>query len=253
VRKATKLSCLVLLSIVLVSVTAGADGRSPSKGPSGCPFVTQEVVYPPGTSATFRFWRVGVSCAKVERLFKAFWRHANAGRCEGSRCIVSLPGGWQCSGFSAAESAETKGAEFGCYKGPRVQFRAYPLMQGRGFLSANRKIWCSASALSASDDRHLVCVSKAAPGHFSGVGAVLGMQGPPQLCEELTAAEAEQQPPPLGCSLNFDSGAPVLPAGSTAEDGGFRCSAGQAEITCTFGEGKSQNGFVISQTTVAAT
>ena len=250
-RRIAKLSCLGLCSVALVVAVAGADGRAVASGPWGCPFATQKVVYPPGRT-TFRFWKVGVGCPKVEQLFAAFLRHARAGRCEGSRCITTFPGGWSCSGFSPVESAETKGADSGCYKGPKTKFRAYPLMQGRGFLSADRKIWCFGEFRSELSDRELGCVSKAAPGRLSGVGAVIGPRGAPRLCEELTAAEAEQHPPPWGCFQNFDSGAPVLPPGSTAEEGGFRCSSSTTGIACTYGEGDERHGFVISPTAVSA-
>jgi len=252
-RRIAKLGCLGIVLSVLAVAVAGADDRGATSSPWGCPFSSQKVVYPPGTTTTFRFWKVGVSCPKVGRLFAAFWRHARAGQCEGSRCIVTLPGGWACSGFSAPESAENQGAESGCYKGPKVKFRAYPVLRTRGFLSPDRKIWCFASPLSAVDDRELGCVSKPAPGHLSGVGAVLGTKGPPRLCEELTAEELEPgHPPPWDCFQNFDRGAPVLSAGSSVEDGGFRCTSNGGQITCTYGEGSSRRGFVISQTTVAA-
>lgn len=224
--------------------------RARTTAATSCPFATTKVVYPPGRT-TFRFWRTGVSCAKVGHLFQAFFRHVNAGLCEGARCIVKFPGGWYCSGFSAVESAETGGAEAGCYKQAGVKFRAYPVMQN-GFLSPDRKVWCIGNLQSLPAEREFGCVSRPAPGHRSGVGAVLGVKGAPQICEELTPEDLEEHPPPWNCFQNFDPKAPVLPRGSAVVAGGFRCSSGSAGITCTYGEGAARAGFVISQTDVHA-
>lgn len=76
---------------------------------------------------TLRFVLIGsLSCDTAHRLVRAYFHHvATGGHCEGTQCLVSFPGGWDCGYFFATESHETGGAIAGCAQGSGARIRVY--------------------------------------------------------------------------------------------------------------------------------
>ena len=76
---------------------------------------------------TLRFVLIGsVSCDTAHRLIRAYFHHvATGGHCEGTQCLVSFPGGWDCGYFFATESHETGGGIAGCGQSSGARIRVY--------------------------------------------------------------------------------------------------------------------------------
>jgi hypothetical protein len=108
-----------------------------------------------------------------------------------------------------------------------------------GFLSPDRKTWCSGTA------REIGCVSFRGPvGQGAGHGAVLGRGGKVTICPESSAG------PGWACFQNFDESAPVLKYGKRAAVGAFLCSSTRQGIACTVRA--SGRGFRVDRDEVVA-
>jgi hypothetical protein len=108
-----------------------------------------------------------------------------------------------------------------------------------GFLSPDRKTWCSGTA------KEVGCVSFRGPvDQGAGHGAVLSRGGKLTLCPESSAG------PAWACFQNFDESAPVLHYGKRAEVGPFVCASKRQGITCTVRAGG--RGFRIDRDEVVA-
>jgi hypothetical protein len=192
---------------------------------------------------TLRFLLIrGVSCGKAHALIKALYHHLATGNCEGDRCITELGHRWNCSLFVAPESAELGGAVGGCLQtSTGAKLRVYSAL--RGFLSPDRRVWCSGGYPLSGPTAEVGCVtSPATPNR----GAVLGADGSLTLCTEVPAEIGH--PAPWGCYQNFDPHAPVLAEGESVESAGFRCVSAPDGITCTLAAGSDAGkGFRISK------
>jgi hypothetical protein len=165
-----------------------------------------------------------VTCAQAHHVVRAWYRRIAAGKCAlgGNFCVLSLPGGWSCSFFAAAEERYTGGAPLGCAR-RSARVRLYPTKETlTQFLSEDRQVRCSIGAQQAS------CV--AAKGH----GATVLSNGTVTLCMAGS------------CIQPFNTRAPRLLAGQATNIHGFRCTAAATGITCTRSHGPAQGGgFVI--------
>jgi hypothetical protein len=102
-----------------------------------------------------------------------------------------------------------------------------------GFLSPDKKVWCS------GDSREVGCVAFRGAVSGPGHGAIVKRGGRVVLCAE-KAGRTEWD-----CFQNFDEKAPVLRYGQRAEVGGFRCASARDGITCTVAA--TGKGFVINR------
>jgi hypothetical protein len=108
-----------------------------------------------------------------------------------------------------------------------------------GFLSPDRKTWCSATA------KEVGCVSfRGAVDQGAGHGAILRRGGALTLCPESSAG------PGWACFQNFDESAPVLHYGRRVEVGPFLCASRRQGITCTVRA--SGRGFRVDRDEVVA-
>jgi hypothetical protein len=175
-----------------------------------------------------------VSCAKAHSLIRALYNHVASGSCEGNRCITELPRGWACGFFVGPESEELGNAVGGCFRSSTgAKVRVYSALEG--FLSPNRKIWCSGgfSRLPGSPPE-VGCVTSGAVRPL--LGGIVSADGAVTLCTE--APREVGHPAPWGCYQNFDRSEPILPYGEAFEGGGFRCASGRDGITCTVVSGE---------------
>jgi hypothetical protein len=102
-----------------------------------------------------------------------------------------------------------------------------------GFLSPDRKVWCSGGG------GEVGCVVLPAAGSStSGHGAIVKRGGRVILCPE-GVGEAGWD-----CFQNFDEKAHVLHYGRRAEAGGIRCTSARKGITCTVAA--TGRGFLIN-------
>jgi hypothetical protein len=101
---------------------------------------------------------------------------------------------------------------------PALTARASSAVGADGFLSPDRKTWCSGTA------KEVGCVSLPGP---TSHGAIVKRGGKVILCRVGSAGAGWK------CFQNFDSKAPVLRYGRRAEVGGFTCASARQGITCT--------------------
>jgi hypothetical protein len=102
-----------------------------------------------------------------------------------------------------------------------VSARSSVAVGADGFLSPDRKIWCSGNA------KEIGCVSLPGTADQANHGAILRSDGRVVLCPEGSAG------PGWKCFQNFDEKAPVLRYGRSAEIGGFTYASTRQGITCT--------------------
>ena len=108
-----------------------------------------------------------------------------------------------------------------------------------GFLSPDRKTWCSGTA------KEVGCVSfRGAVDQGAAHGAVLKRGGKLTLCPESSAG------PAWACFQNFDESAPVLHYGKRVEVGPFVCASTRHGVKCSVGPGG--RGFRIDRDEVVA-
>lgn len=124
-RKLSFLLVGVILALALIATGAPASAER-GRAASVCSKLTVNAGRY-GGKQTVRVVLIGrVSCAHAHGLVGSFYHMVASGRCEGAHCNVRLPGGWDCSFFSAAESRETGGAISGCFHTSREKIRLYP-------------------------------------------------------------------------------------------------------------------------------
>jgi hypothetical protein len=102
--------------------------------------------------------------------------------------------------------------------GPAETARASAAIGADGFLSPDRKTWCSGTA------KEVGCVSLPGP---TSHGAIVKRGGKVILCPVGSAGVGWK------CFQNFDAKAPVLHYGRRADVGGFTCASARQGITCT--------------------
>jgi hypothetical protein len=74
-----------------------------------------------------------VTCANARRLITTYLRRATARVCasHGTRCILTVDGGWTCSFLSAIESETAGGAIMGCFRSATTRFTIVPVARPR--------------------------------------------------------------------------------------------------------------------------
>ena len=241
----------VVLVVCIVFAALGSSG-SVSQAATTCSNQTVDGGRFVG-KLTLRVVLIGrVSCAKAHSLVRTYYRRMAAGDCEANNfCLLSFPGGWNCSIFSFGQSQTAGGAMAGCARGgagPKI--RLYKARSDRRtlhlaqFLSTDRQVWCVIGRASS------FCAAGPPPTQRSAqppqYGATLERDGSVTTCAVPTPGATAT------CTQNWNAAAPVLPLGRRNQRGGVRCTARPTGITCKLmrGSGKGK-GFWISATGVA--
>jgi hypothetical protein len=155
-------------------------------------------------------------------------------------------GRFACAVLAAGVRCTVTGSGKGFVLGPNrlravggAHAHASNAIEADGFLSPDRKTWCSGTA------KEVGCVAfHGSVDQGAGHGAVLKRGGALTLCPESSAG------PGWACFQNFDESAPVLHYGQRIEVGPFLCASRRQGITCTVRA--SGRGFRIDRDEVVA-
>jgi hypothetical protein len=183
-----------------------------------------------------RFKLIGrVSCAKAHRLVRTYFHKMATGGCGqlNNFCLLSFPGGWSCSIFSAGESQQAGGAMAGCARtGAKIRlFKARRTRSARtnaSFRSPSRNISCEMTDDPRGSSPHVYCQSFAKP-H----SVLMDVTGRLKICRGRL------------CLGDPGEHTPVLRYGKRVQVGRFTCRSRRSGVSCAVT--KTGMGFLIDR------
>ena len=196
-----------------------------------------------GTTPTrVRIERRGVTCADARRLISTYLRRATPRNCvgHGTRCILTLPGGWSCSYISTGEGADEDGAFLGCAHSQTRRFLVVPVAAAPN-LGGLRAATAPGVACAMSPVHGVLCVNKSSSHNDS---ARLAAGGELDVCRSTVRGDAG------GCLTPGTIKAPTVRAGRSVTVGPFRCTVVAAGVRCVVTA--SGKGFAMTAADVTA-
>jgi hypothetical protein len=128
----------VVVAVVAVGLwgpQAGSARPGLARALVACPPTTLRLFSPSGKRAPVRavIEREGVTCAHAHRLISTYLRRVSPRTCAagGTRCLLSVGGGWTCGFVPAGESQATGGAIAACFRSSTVRFTVVPAAQSK--------------------------------------------------------------------------------------------------------------------------
>jgi hypothetical protein len=170
-----------------------------------------------------------------DRLVRVYFHTMGTGGCGqlNNFCLLSFPGGWSCSIFSAGESQQAGGAMAGCARtGAKIRlFKARRTRSARtnaSFRSPSRNISCEMTDDPRGSSPHVYCQSFAKP-H----SVLMDVTGRLKICRGRL------------CLGDPGEHTPVLRYGKRVQVGRFTCRSRRSGVSCAVT--KTGMGFLIDR------
>jgi hypothetical protein len=233
----------VAVAVCLCGPQAGSARPGFARAAAACPPMTMRLFDSSGkrVPTRVRIKRHHVTCANARRLITTYLRRVTPRGCasHGTRCILTLGGGWTCSFLSVTEGETAGGAIMGCFRSASTRFTIVPVAkvtQRDFYVSTAPGVSCEMSAAT-------VFCENESPNHNDI--ATLAADGTLHACRSTSAGDAG------GCHTgNPGLGTPTYNAGRSVTFEPFRCAVVPAGVRCV--ATASSKGFEMTGADVTA-